>query len=66
MSLRGRIDHRIERLDEKKQALDMRVTARGAEPRPEKPVPVTGPDSGEIEVQRLERRDIESPKYPGD
>ncbi len=66
MSLRGRVDRRIERLDERKQALDMRVTARGAEPQPKEPVPVTGPDSGETEVQRLERRDIEYPQYPED
>jgi hypothetical protein len=51
MSLRGRIDRRIERLDEKKQALYLKTSTEGAEPQARTPVPVTGP-AEEVEVRR--------------
>jgi hypothetical protein len=63
MALRGRIDRRIERLEEKQQAL--RIVAskrgqayeqRGARPAAEEPVPVTGPAIAVEEAKRPARR----------
>jgi hypothetical protein len=57
MGLRGRIDRRIERLEEKQQRLDMKVAKRGAEPATkETSVPVTGPATPVVEAKRPSRR----------
>ncbi|HUS82674.1 MAG TPA: hypothetical protein VM013_05380 [Dehalococcoidia bacterium] len=56
MALRGRIDRRIERLDEKRQRLATKVTKRGAKPAVEEPVPVTGPAAAVGEAKRPSRR----------
>jgi hypothetical protein len=56
MAIRGRIDRRIERLEEKEQALGMTTAKRGAEPRAREPAPVTGPAAVVEEVKRPGRR----------
>ena len=56
MGLRGRIDRRIERLDEKRQRLDVKVAKTGARPAVEEPVPVTGPAATVSEAKRPSRR----------
>lgn len=57
MVVRGRIDRRIERLDEKRQRLDARIAKRGEEPATEETsVPVTGPAAPVAEAKRPSRR----------
>jgi len=56
MALRGRVDRRIERLEEKQQTLHMKTAKRGAEPAAEEPVPVTGPATTVVEAKRPSRR----------
>ena len=56
MGLRGRIDRRIDRLEEKRHRLDVKVAKTGAKPATEEPVPVTGPAAPVGEAKRPSRR----------